>query len=287
MTTKTLLPEERYDRFFRAHRWIVPLVSLLTLAALYTGIALCMIGFRHHHYWTIFPAGLMAHAYFIIAIHDGSHRAITRTKLDDLFMNFFAGILLLPFFPEPFRRYHMIHHGNTNNEHDPLWAPVKSHLFSRSRYLYVLCQCVPMIFTFIVLMSGEKHRKKKAINGPQIRWAYMLMAFACSAAVIYFAKPPLAFYLDTLIFLNFLGAVRHWCEHMGTDTEKESNTYWFPLGMGVGNHAIHHDLPTLSWLSLALGLRKRKRDTNPFKTIWSMFFRRSFVHYKSHPPLEK
>jgi len=275
------IPEEKYENYFRRNSLVLPFVSFLVLLSLYFGEILCIKGFNSGHYWTIFPAAIFAHSFFIICIHDGAHRAITRSKWDDLFMNVFAGCMLLPFFPEPFKRYHMIHHGNTNTANDPLWSKVKNNLFTKHRFFYVLCQFIPMLFTLYVLLSSEGDRKKNNIRGPKIRYHYMAISFLFSGIVLYFFKIPLFFYLGTIFLLGVIGAIRHWCEHMGINEKKESNTFWFPLGMGVGNHAIHHMSPSLSWLSLALGLRKREYETNPFKTVWQMTFNRKFTHYTS------
>lgn len=289
MGRKLIQMEERAEKFLRAHNWLVGLITLITVGLLVTGIYFCMQGFKNGHYWTIVPSAILAHAYFVIVIHDGAHKAITRTAADHVFSNLFSGFLLLPFYPEPFRKYHLLHHGHTNKETDPLWAPVKANLYKKNRYLYIICQMLPLAFTVVVLINSEKYRKKNKIvlKGPGIRWYYVLLAFAASAVTIWFVQPPVWFVIGTLFCLSALGAIRHWCEHMGTDMSRESNTYWFPLGMGVGNHDYHHDHPNYSWISLMLGLYGRKRDTNPFKTLYGILFVRSFAHYESHKGMIK
>jgi fatty acid desaturase len=281
MVMRGTIPEEKYEAYFRRHPFIVPSVSLLVLVLLYCGVAGCHYFFTNGHYYMIIPAAFFAHAYFIISIHDASHRCITHTKTDDVMMNVFAGSLLLPFFAEPFRRYHLIHHRNTNTEDDPLWSPLKAGLFRKNRFLFVLCQTVPFLFTAVVLLSSESTRSKRNIKGPRIRFHYMLLSFLFSAAVLYFFHVSLYFYLGTVFVLAAIGATRHWCEHMGTRDDLESNTFWFPLGMGVGNHETHHRLPGISWLSLALGLRKREYDTNFFKTIYGVLNNKKFRHYET------
>ena len=265
--------ELKTERYLRSHNWIVVVVSLITVGLIGAGIYYCMLLFREGHHWSIIPAAIFAHAYFVIVIHDGAHKAISRTWLDHLFMNLLAGFMLLPFFPEPFRKFHLIHHGNTNKETDPLWSPVKSVLFKKNRYLYIICQLIPFVFTFIVLINSEKYRRKNQlkVKGPPIRWYYVALAFMASAVTIYFVRPPLWFVLGTIFCLTTLGSIRHWCEHMGEDVTRESNTYWFPLGMGVGNHDVHHDHPNYSWISLMVGLFFKRKDTNPFKTIYGIF----------------
>ncbi|HTL83282.1 MAG TPA: fatty acid desaturase [Bacteroidia bacterium] len=276
------IPEQKFEEIFRRRTWILPVVSLATLAILYGAIILCAYGFTHHQYWTVIPAAILAHAYMIIAVHDGTHHAITRSKADDVMMNIFGGFLLLPFFAEPFRRYHLIHHANTNTENDPLWSPVKAKLFSNNRVLYIICQFVPLLFTLVVLMTSEGSRKKNNVKSVKLRWGYMVLSFACSGIVIWLLHPPVIFCLITFVLLTVLGSIRHWCEHMGTEDDIESNTYWFPLGMGVGNHDMHHEYPSLSWLSLALGLRYRKYDTHFFRVIAQMLTRKNFRHYTSN-----
>ena len=256
--------EMKVEKYLRSHNWLIIITSLIMVVLLVACIYGCMLAFENGHYWTIIPAAVCAHAYFVIVIHDGAHKAISRTFADHLFSNILSGFLLLPFFPEPFRKYHLIHHGNTNVQSDPLWAPVKSNLYKKNRYLYILCQILPFALTLVTLINSEKYRNenKIKIKGPKIRWYLMALAFAVSAVTIYFVQPPLWFVLGTLLCLSALGAIRHWCEHMGTDMQRESNTYWFPLGMGVGNHDYHHDHPSVSWISLMIGLFYKKRDTN-------------------------
>src|SRR6185295_14504714 len=105
--------------------WLIPFISLGTGALLFTGIIICLNYFNKGIYWTIIPAGLLAHAFFIVIVHDGAHKSITRTKADRLIMNLGSAMMLLPFYGEPFRKFHLIHHGNTNTEVDPLWPPSK------------------------------------------------------------------------------------------------------------------------------------------------------------------
>lgn len=43
--------------------------------------------FQQGHYWAFIPAGFCAHSFLIITVHDGSHKAITKTKYDRLIVN--------------------------------------------------------------------------------------------------------------------------------------------------------------------------------------------------------
>lgn len=273
--------EAKIEIRLRKLKGLIPLASVCTGAALFFCILQCMNAFSRGHYWTIIPAAFLAHAFFIVIVHDGAHKSITRTKADRLLMNLGASLMLLPFYAEPFRKYHLVHHVTANTEHDPLWSDVKKDMYENRRPLYLLCQLIPILFTAYVLMHPNKNAKQeKKKNQPSVNTFYLVLSILISIAIIYFFQPPLFFVLGTLFILNFLSAVRHWCEHMGLEDGRESNTFWFPLGMGIGNHDVHHDHPNYSWLTLSLGLLYRKKDTNPFLTIKNILTKRSFRHFQ-------
>jgi fatty acid desaturase len=282
MTTINFDKERNIEKDLRRYSWVIPVVSFATAGILFLGLYMCMKEFQLGFYWAIFPAGLMAHAFFIILVHDGAHRAITRTKADQLIMNLGASFMLLPFYGEPFRKYHLVHHANTNSEIDPLWNPLKRRLYNEKRWLYLICEFIPFIFKCVLLLSTEKNilSKKENIKQPTIRVPYLIFSFLISGILIWLWLPPIWFIIGTLFWLNTLSLIRHWCEHIGTEKNKESNTFWFPLGMGIGNHEAHHEFPHFSWLTMMIGLYHRKKDTNPFKTLYGILFNRAYLHYE-------
>ncbi len=275
--------EIKTEKRLRKNKWTIPFCTLITATALYLLVICCAYFFITGFWWTVIPAGILVHSFFIVTVHDASHKAITGSKWDSLIMNFAAGMMLLPFYAEPFRKYHLVHHSNTNTEIDPLWPELQKKLFHRNRLLYVLCEIVPLAFTLVLILSGEKKRTgKPSVHSPAIRWKYMFFAFVISACVLWVAAPPVWFFAGTLLTVNIVKLLRHWCEHMGDMNGKESNTYWFPLGMGIGNHEAHHRHPHFSWLTMAICLRSHLKDTNPFKAMSSLFFNKKFHHYISH-----
>lgn len=276
------LKEEQIEEKLRRRKWLIPLVSIVVSVGLFLMISFLVTLFRAGHYWTILPAGFIAHAFFIILVHDGGHRSITRTPFDSVLMNVGAGMMLVPFYAEPFRKVHLKHHINTNTVHDPLWSDAKSNLYKNRRWFYLLCQLIPLLFTAYVLSRPNKpvDSKPNEIKKIKIRPLFILFATAISLSIILLFKPPLFFVIGTLFVLQFVAAVRHWCEHMGDQQHIESNTFWFPFGMGIGNHDVHHDHPDYSWLTLSVGLFYRKKDTSFLKTLYSILFKRNFQHYK-------
>jgi len=273
--------EANIEARLRKTKVLIPVASLCVAAALYGAILLCLQGFAGGHHWTVIPAAFLAHAFFIVVVHDGAHKSITRTKADRLLMNLGASLMLLPFYAEPFRKYHLVHHVTANTADDPLWSDVKKDMYENRRPLYLLCQLIPILFTAYVLMRPNKSvKQEKKKSRPSVNIFYLSASILISAALIYFFQPPLFFVLGTLFILNFLSAVRHWCEHMGMEDGRESNTFWFPLGMGIGNHDVHHDHPSYSWLTLSVGLLYRKKDTNPFLTVKNILTKRSFRHFQ-------
>lgn len=196
-------------------------------------------------------------------------------------MNLGSAFMLLPFYGEPFRKYHLIHHGNTNSAFDPLWPSLKQGLYANKRWFYILCEMVPLLFTFYLVARKENEVKSMQGKpaGPPVEIKNIIAAFIISGLIIYQFQPSLCFCLGTLFTLNVFSTLRHWCEHLGSDAKKASNTFWFPLGMGIGNHDTHHHDPNISWFVLMTGLLFRRKDTGPLQTIYGVLFRKSFIHY--------
>ena len=262
--------EEEAEAFLRRWPPAIPLLTLLTAAGLYAGVGACLRLHQAGAWWMVVPAGLLVHAYMIVIVHDGAHRAITRTGADSGLMNLGAGLVLLPFYGELFRRYHLMHHAHTNEGVDPLWPPFKKRLYVEHRRLYMLAELVPFAFTALVLASGRPRDAPDRVPGPRVRPTYLLFSLAVAALTAWWVRPAPMFVVLTLLSANAWGEVRHWCEHVGFDAQKESNTYRFPLGMGIGNHAAHHEHPGYSWISMAVGLHHRPKDTGPLRTVWRM-----------------
>jgi len=274
--------ETRTENYLRSHKWLLYLVSLITAAALYSGVALCMISWDHGHYWAILPAGLLAHSFFVVTMHDGAHKGITGTNFDYFIMNFCSGLIILPLYTELFKKYHLLHHDHTNTEFDPLWSPEKSKLFEEKRATYALLQCLPFAFNLAIILKSQKEKHLEGIEKPKVSIPGVLLSSLVAGIVIYFAQPSVWFVLAGFTVMTSLGAIRYWGEHMGVAKEKESNTHWFPLGMGIGNHEVHHHEPQYSWLTLTIGLLYRKMDTNPFRSLYGILFDKKFAHYKEH-----
>lgn len=289
--------ETRIETSFRRRRWLIPVLDLLAVAALYAGLAACLRAFAEldaaaaptrisGQIAAVVVAGLLVHAILIVTVHDGAHMAITRTRADAIIMNVSAGLLLLPFVAEPFRRYHLIHHAHMNEPGDPLWPRFKRDLYHRHRRVYMLAELVPLLFSILAIVSppAQDAASTRPLAGPRLRPALVLLSFAVAAVTAWLVRPPLAFALGTLVALNAWGAMRHWCEHVGRDRSQQSNTFAFPLGMGVGNHATHHEFPAYSWIAMALGLRGRAKDTNPWRTVVAMWRDPAYGHYEAPVP---
>ncbi|MDZ4757078.1 MAG: fatty acid desaturase [Bacteroidota bacterium] len=269
--------ETRLEKKLRQWKYLLPAATFFTIGVLVAGIYTCMLFFESGYYYSIIVAGFLYHAAMIVGVHDGAHKAITKTTADSWIMSIVGGIVLLPFYPEPFRRYHLIHHANTNSEADPLWPNLKKKIFERSRLLYILAELIPFGFIAITIFSDKETKRK--VNGPKIRFGFMALSFLISFVIIYFVKLDAIFIISSMYFATIVAKLRHWCEHIGDIPHKESNTYWFPLGMGIGNHDVHHDHPNYSWLTLLIGLRKRKKDTHPLKAIYRILFDKNYIHY--------
>lgn len=129
--------ESEIESDLRRRAWLIPALTAVAAAALYAGLGLCLQIYRQDHTSIVVLSGLVAHALMVVLVHDGAHRAITRTGADRYVCNIGAGLLLLPFYGEAFRRYHLIHHRHTNSELDPLFSPGKARLFRDHRLVYM------------------------------------------------------------------------------------------------------------------------------------------------------
>ena len=276
-------PEIELDRSLRRRHLVLP-ATLLAATLLYAGIAGCAVVYEHGLVLAIVPAALLVHAFAIVLVHDGAHRSITHTSADLFIANVGAGLILVPFYAEPFRAAHLVHHRHTNCSHDPLWPAFKESLFHNNRSLYMVGECLPLVFAVLALFARPGSDERSA-NEHEARegWGMIRVAsaFAATALVLLNVPPPPGFVVGTAAVLGGVASLRHWCEHTGTEPLRGSNTFRFPLGMGIGNHRVHHMRPGLSWLALAHGLRRRTKETGPLRCVASMLRDRSHVHYRS------
>jgi len=282
MKNQTQLIEEiNIEKKLRKNALLIPLITFLLAFILLSSIGYCMHLYKAGFYWTFLPAGLLLHSFLIITVHDGSHKTITKTKFDRLILNLCSAIVFLPFYGEHYRKYHLIHHGYTNTDLDPLASPMSKKIYQKYRYLYIILESIPAIYTFYQIFDFNKREDSKKFNNKlKINKILFILSIFVSIICFLIIKPPIYFVLLTLFILNIISAVRSWCEHMGTSLEHKTNTYWFPLGFGIGNHDIHHEYPNLSWLTLTIGLFKKEKNSNPIKTLRGILFDKSFTFYK-------
>jgi len=279
MTNKQPNLEIQLEKRLRKYKYLIPLATFVTATLLILGIGQLMDPFVKGYYWACIPAGFLAHSYLIICLHDGIHKSITRTRWDRWFANISAALLFVPF-GELYRKYHLIHHRNTNLENDPISPPALRELYVKNRYYYMLCECIPLLYTFYLVMTYQKSENKRLPTKEiTISLGFLILSISISFVWFLLLQPSIGFILSTLLVFNVVSVLRNWCEHMGTDHEKTSNTYWFPLGFGIGHHDLHHKKPYLSWLTLTFGLLSHKKDTNPVKAIFGILFDKSFSFY--------
>jgi fatty acid desaturase len=261
----------------RRRPWVVPAASLAVAVVLAAGLGACLAAYRVGHVEIVVISGLLAHAWMILLVHDGAHRALTRGTADRWICSLAAGALIMPLYGEAFRKYHLLHHKYTNEQGDPLFSPAKRRLYERSRLLYMALDVVPMLLTFVCPAEPAP------ASAPRIRLPYLAAGLAASAAVIYWARPELGFVVGSIVTLYAWATVRDWCEHFGRG-DGFANTYRFPLGLGIGNHAAHHQHPGLSWLAMAIGLRRRRKDARVVRAAWAILRDRDFEHYRAPGP---
>jgi fatty acid desaturase len=87
--------EFQLEQSLRRFPWFIPLMGFLAAGLLYWAQAPLMRWFSEGHYWVVLFSGMLAHGFFIVLVHDGAHKSITRTKADRWIMNLGAGLMLL------------------------------------------------------------------------------------------------------------------------------------------------------------------------------------------------
>ena len=276
-----LIQEISIEKKLRKKSFLIPFTTIFCASLLLLCIGYCMHLFQQGFYWAFIPASFCAHSFLIITVHDGSHKAITKTKYDRLIVNISSALIFIPFYGEHYRKYHLIHHGYTNTELDPLASPSLKKLYHKNRYLYMLMESIPVLYTsYLILNFNKRENTQRITKSLKINKIYFILSICLSIIWFILINPPFYFVLLTLLLLNIISVVRNWCEHMGTSLDLKTNTYWFPMGFGIGNHDIHHEHPNLSWLTLTIGLMKREKNSNPIKTLKGILFDNAFTFYK-------
>ncbi|TGM96160.1 fatty acid desaturase [Leptospira dzoumogneensis] len=274
--------EEVMESRFRNFPWWIPVFTGILASCLYVFLLYFHEIFISGRIWILPISGLFLHSWMILLVHEGTHRNLTRSKFDRWILNLASAFVFLPFYGEPFRASHLKHHAKTNLPDDPLWPRWKLELFKKNRILYVLLEFLPLvsnIFSLFWKSSSEVTAKDKKPVFSKETLFFLLLSFSVSGILFYWFRPDLWFIFGTFFFANFWGCFRHWCEHTGYSDKRESNTFYFPLGFGIGNHEIHHENPNLSWLSLSLGLRKRKKNISIFECFAGICFSKKYIHY--------
>ncbi|MBM9499168.1 fatty acid desaturase [Leptospira sp. 201903071] len=280
--------ERNFEKKIRKHRGFVLVLSLLAASGLFAGILGFYFLFQSGFYFVLPFSGLFLHAWMILLVHEGAHRNLTRSYLDRWILNLASALVFLPFYGEPFRKIHLYHHAHTNAADDPLWPEWKRNLFQKRRKLYVFVELIPLFSNVAAILFTKRDTAdlKKVSSSVKLHSKVRSILFLCfsfSISILLYIelKPNLWFVFGSFLFANVWGSLRHWCEHTGSRSDLESNTFSFPLGMGIGNHETHHADPSLSWISLSFGLRRRIKTTgirNCLRGIWS---NPEYIHYGS------
>jgi len=275
-------PEPPIERALRQWAWLVPTITVGTTGLLAALLWMCERYFSAGHGWIVIVSGLLTHAVMVVGVHDGAHRAITKTPFDRYYCSIVAGLLVLPLYGEVFRRYHLLHHAHVNGPNDPLYLPAKAKLFEKNRFVYMILDVVPMLLAVVC----KQTQTAPDIKAPPVGLRYLGVGLLTCGIMLYFVRPSLVFVGLNVVSLYFWASIRDWCEHFGTDEHRVANAYFFPLGMGIGNHEAHHRWPHYSWITMELGLWRRKMDTNPLHAAVQIVTNPRFRHYTASGKIE-
>ncbi|RHX87072.1 fatty acid desaturase [Leptospira stimsonii] len=280
--------ERILERKLRKRKGLVPLLSLISAFGLYGGMIFFHQLFQDGLYFVLPFSGLVLHSWMILLVHEGTHRNLTRSFADRWILNLASAFVFLPFYGEPFRKIHLYHHAHTNHADDPLWPKWKRNLFLKNRRFYIFVELIPFFSNVAAILFSNRGRgeKKKRSSSPAMHsriHSIFFIGFSFSISILLYIKlnPNPWFILGSFLFANVWGSLRHWCEHTGIRTDLESNTFFFPMGFGIGNHETHHADPSLSWISLSFGLKRRVKTMMIRNCIVGIWSNSKYIHYES------
>jgi fatty acid desaturase len=215
--------------------------------------------------------GVLVHGLFILMVHECTHGNVLARPWDDWIGNAAIGMLLLPFLAERYQMTHRLHHIRANQVGDTNWTPFRQRLFRRSRLLYAVYELIPVVNNLDRLRDEVRPGKRSRT----------LFAWLCAAATWAVCQPPLMYWILVVIGLNTINALRLWVEHFGHYQRRVSNTYFCPLGFGIGNHEIHHRHPRIPALVLAVCLALRRKDASVFTGVWKLLTDEHYAHFRT------
>jgi hypothetical protein len=218
---------------------------------------------------------LVVHGLFILVVHEASHENLTHGPADRWIGAVAAGALLLPFTAETFAAVHLRHHRRTNRPGDTNWTVRRQRLFGRSRVLYAAYEMLPLVNAF---------DRIPVATPPERRRLAVALAWMTALATVAAFRPPFVYWIGVVIGLNVTTAIRHWTEHFDVASGREARTYRFPLGFGIGNHAVHHRAPGISAPALLIGLWFRRKDASPAAAPFRVLFDRRYRHLRMLRP---
>lgn len=215
--------------------------------------------------------GVLVHGLFILMVHECTHGNVFGRPWDDWIGNGAIGMLLLPFLAERYQMVHRLHHHRANQVGDTNWTPFRQRLFRRSRWLYALYELIPIVNNLDRIRDEVRRGKRSRA----------LFAWLCAAATYAVFEPPLMYWVLIVFGVNTINALRLWVEHFGHYQGRISNTYFCPLGFGIGNHEVHHRHPRVPALVLAVCLALRRKDGSVFTGVRDLLFDERYAHFRT------
>jgi fatty acid desaturase len=231
------------------------------------------IGPRLGHPAAAFGLAVVVHGLFILVVHDATHGSLLGRPADDWIGAIASGALLMPFAAETFAPVHRAHHRHTNRPGDTNWSRFRERLFQRSRLLYACYELVPLLNGFDRIRGGYQRDRRRIVA-----------AWTTALAVALIFRPPFAYWLRVLVGLNVVTTVRFWIEHFDVAAGRVAHTYRFPLAFGIGNHAVHHEVPGIGAPALAIGLWFRRKDASAAAAPLRILLERRYRHLHALQP---
>jgi fatty acid desaturase len=270
---ETLLEIRLARRIAPWHRTMAAAMMAFFVAgvALVWGVAPALLGAPTVAVVVPLVLGVLVHGLFILMVHECTHGNVLGRPWDDWIGNAAIGMLLLPFLAERYQMVHRVHHQRANQAGDTNWTPFRQRLFRRSRWLYALYELLPIVNNLDRIRDEVRPGKRSRV----------LFAWLCAAATYAVFQPPLLHWVLVVLGVNTINALRLWVEHFGHYRGRVSNTYFCPLGFGIGNHEIHHRHPRIPALVLALGLALRRKDASVLTGVRDLLSDERYAHFRT------
>ncbi len=274
-------PRQRFAHDVRQLSRIRPWASVMGIAVQWVIIAAAFWAAVATGHWAVYVLSALVIGTRIqalgVVMHDGAHFLLFRHRIvndvvSDLFCAFPAGMSTTLF-----RQTHLQHHRETNSEHDPDLALIRTDadfVWPRTRLAacWLIVRCVFSLnglrsLKVVRQWSPSFHLLDPLTPAFPLRARLMFVSFATitTLAVVWadlLVPTLLLFVIPSVTYLNFSNRLRATAEHLRVPATHELNSTrtmatnavgrFFLCPYGIGYHLEHHLFPSVPGYQLGL-----------------------------------